>query len=57
MRILEIIFLAHIIVASTDFIKCFGKSYQIHLTAVNVSRNIKIAQIARNDYLPSIATV
>jgi hypothetical protein len=35
----------------------FEKSPQIHLTAINVSYNIKIAQTAHNDYLQLAATV
>jgi len=38
-------------------LNAFEKSRQIHLTAVNVSYNIKIAQIAHNNYLQSVAIV
>jgi len=38
-------------------LNAFEKSRQIHLTAVNVSYNIKIAQTAHSNYLQSVAIV
>ncbi len=45
------------VVTCADFIKYFEKNHQIHLTAVNVSYNIKIAQTAHKDYLQSAMIV